>query len=105
MERNPVIFYKTLVIGITVLFIGVGSQPAIAQPDIIDFNIDNMNKKELTVKINEIMQKYGHMPIISYYCTFILTFLALYITAAIVVVSYIAVLGFIFIYVLGFIGI
>jgi hypothetical protein len=53
---------KILIIGIILLFLGVGIQPVIAQPDFTDFIPDNIDKEELTAKINEIMQEYGIKP-------------------------------------------
>ena len=61
----------TIIVGITILFLGVGIQPAIAQPDIIDFKPENIDKEELTAKIDEIMEKYGHIPMVSYYSSLI----------------------------------
>jgi hypothetical protein len=43
----------------------MGVQPAIAQSDIVDFKPDNMDRKELTAKINEVKLKYGHNPMVS----------------------------------------
>jgi hypothetical protein len=53
------ILYKTLVIGVIVLFVGVGVQTAIAKPDIIDVKPKQMNKDELRAKIDEILEKIG----------------------------------------------
>jgi hypothetical protein len=53
MDRNPKVLYKGLVVGIIVLFIGLAVQPAIAQPEIIDFKPKNIDMEELTAKINE----------------------------------------------------
>ena len=54
--------YKTLVVGVIVLFIGMGVQPVVAQPDILDFKPENMDKEELTAKINELLESYGIKP-------------------------------------------
>ena len=70
MVKQSGILSKALVVGVIVLFIGVGIQPAIAkvQPDIIDFKLNDLDKEELTVEVNEILQKYGHIPMVSYFC-------------------------------------
>ena len=56
MVKIPLL-YKMLVVGVIVLFIGMVVQPAIAQPDILDFKPENMYKDELTAKVNKIMQE------------------------------------------------
>lgn len=73
MDKKTVLFYKAFVVGVIVLFIGIGIQPAIAKvnPDIIGFKLDNIDKDEITVKINEIMQKYGNFPLIQNSINFI----------------------------------
>jgi hypothetical protein len=53
------IIYKGLAVAVIILFLGVGIQPAIAKPDIIDFKPKRMNKDELTAKINEILETIG----------------------------------------------
>ena len=67
--------YKSLVIGVIILFLGIGVQPAVAnvKPEIIDFDLKNTDKEELIAKINEISQKYGHIPMVSYLCDILTT--------------------------------
>jgi hypothetical protein len=86
MDKKHLLFYKTIVVGVIVLFIGVGIQPAIAKvnPDIIDIKLDTINKDELIVKINEIKQKYGNTLFIKHFinilsdATFIFTWMYLF---------------------------
>jgi len=44
---------KTLTVAVILLFLGVSVQPAIAQPEKIDFKYKNIDIEELTAKINE----------------------------------------------------
>jgi hypothetical protein len=69
MYKNPIIL-KSLVVGVIILFLGIGIQPAVAQThsEMIDFKLNNFNKGEINEKINEIIQKYGHISQVSYLC-------------------------------------
>ena len=61
---------KGIAVGITILFLGLAIQPSIAtvQPEKIDVEPDINYAKglvaQLQVVINEILQEYGHIPII-----------------------------------------
>jgi len=48
MDRNPAVLYKTLVVGLIVLFIGIGMQPAIAD---VSFESDDSELVEITTEV------------------------------------------------------
>jgi hypothetical protein len=57
MGRNPAWLYKSLVVGVIVLFIGVGIQPAIAD---ITSGSDNSELEEITIQFFETDRTYNH---------------------------------------------
>ena len=57
MEKKPRLFYKMLVVGVIVLFIGVGVQPAFAD---VSFEPDNSELVEITVQFYETDRTYNH---------------------------------------------
>ena len=57
MVRNPAWLYKTLVVGVIVLFIGVGIQPAFAE---LSIKSDNSELVEITVQFYETDRTYNH---------------------------------------------
>ncbi len=74
-----VMFSKNLLaVGITVLFLGLAIQPSIAtvQPEklVVEPNVDDIDGlvAQLRVAVNDILQKYGHNPIIRSLCNMIL---------------------------------
>ena len=52
---------KTLAVAVIILFIGMGVQSTIAKPDIINLIPNNIDKIELTKKLNNIWQNYEHL--------------------------------------------
>ena len=55
MDRNPAVLYKGLVVGVIVLFIGVGINPAIATVE-----PDNSTLEEITIQFYETNKTYNH---------------------------------------------
>ena len=64
MYKNH-IFYKSIVIGVILLFLGIGFQPAVAKvnPEIIDFKLNKIDSVEISEKINDILDKFGYISI------------------------------------------
>jgi hypothetical protein len=62
MYKNHV-FFKSIVIGVICLFLGMGFQPAVAKvsPEIIDFKLKKIDREDFSEKINNILDKYGHI--------------------------------------------
>ena len=62
-----------IVIGITILFLGVGVQPALATVQ-TEKQLDDVDGlvAQLSFVIDEILQKYGHNPMINSFCNMIL---------------------------------
>jgi hypothetical protein len=52
MDRNPALLYKTLVVGVIILFVGLGLQPAIA---VTSQTIDNDDESVASDEYNEII--------------------------------------------------
>ena len=72
MDKHPAVLYKTLVVGVILLFLGIVIQPAIVIAELEDHPEKEKMVIQLRGVINSILQKYGQNPIINSLCSMIL---------------------------------